>query len=60
MGFIEVTSEKYLKEMIEPVVPVPGGRGLQAEGAASAVAPRPVVFGELWWGESSRRWGQNV
>lgn len=62
MCFIEkVTSEKYLQEMIEPVTPVSGGRAFQAEGAASAMALRPVVFEELqggqcgwaavWWGE---------
>lgn len=54
MGFIEkVTSEKYLKEIIEPVMPVSGGRALQAEGAASAMALRPVEFEEL---QGSQGW----
>ena len=37
---------------MEPVMPMSGGRAFQAEGAASAMALRPVVFEELQRGES--------
>lgn len=55
VGFTEVTFEKYLKEMMEPVMPTSGGRAFPAEGMTGAMVPRPVVFEELHEGQCARQ-----
>lgn len=52
-----MTSEKCLKEVMKPVMTVSGGRALQAEETASAMALRSVVFEELQGGQCGwARW----